>query len=271
MFDDNICISVVHSLTDSPFSLISPLTLSNHLLLSQPQVDLTFERFRFLAPCQRLRAIVCVLSAHLRRVLKSTCVCLRFREQCLRSEITSVSRVALVLLLRFVASNMDVNTPASKRSQLIGNTAIVRKRCVIHTNSTCVCWRLSVATFTQKRKDASFDLWPPLDVHLFRLHCTYISIVILPTQCSSLLTICPYQFRILSWTSIAISPTFGTSIPYYFIHCPVELCNFTYSTVFYCAFCNVPAPILPLSCTTSRSFSVTQHIFSSSSSNRSAR
>ena len=57
--------------------------------------------------------------------------------------------------------NMDVNTPASKRSQLIGNTAIVRKRCVIHTNSTCVCWRLSVATFTQKRKDASFDLWPP--------------------------------------------------------------------------------------------------------------
>ena len=134
--------------------------------LSRPQVDLTFERFRFLAPCQRLRAIVCVLSAHLRRVLKSTCVCLRFREQCLRSEITSVSRVALVLLLRFVASNMDVNTPASKRSQLIGNTAIVRKRCVIHTNSTCVCWRLSVATFTQKRKDASFDLWPPLCTHM---------------------------------------------------------------------------------------------------------
>ena len=132
------------------------------IALSRPQVDLTFERFRFLAPCQRLRAIVCVLSAHLRRVLKSTCVCLRLREQCLRSEITSLSRVANVLLLRFVAGNMDVNTPASKRSQLIGNTAIVRKRCVIHTNSTCVCWRLSVATFTQKRKDASFDLWPPL-------------------------------------------------------------------------------------------------------------
>ena len=42
----------------------------------------------------------------------------------------------------------------------------------------------------------------------------YISIVILPTQCSSLHTICPYQFRILSWISIAISPTFGASIPY---------------------------------------------------------
>ena len=35
--------------------------------------------------------------------------------------------------------NMDVNTPASKRSQLIGNTAIVRKRCVIHKKLTCVC------------------------------------------------------------------------------------------------------------------------------------
>ena len=128
--------------------------------LSRPQVDLTFERFRFLAPCQRLRAIVCVLSAHLRRVLKSTCVCLRLREQCLRSKITSVSRVAHVLLLRFVAGNMDVNTPASKRSQLIGNTAIVRKRCVIHNKSTCVCYRLSVAAFTRKRRDARFDLWP---------------------------------------------------------------------------------------------------------------
>ena len=136
--------------------------LRSEITLSRPQVDLTFERFRFLAPCQRLHAIICVLSAHLRRVLKSTCVCLRFREQCLRSEITSVSRVAHVPLLRFVAGNTDVNTPAFKRSQLIGNTAIVRKRCVIHTNSTCVCWRLSVATFTQKRKDASFDLWPPL-------------------------------------------------------------------------------------------------------------
>ena len=128
--------------------------------VSRPQVDLTFERFRFLAPCQRLRAIVCVLSAHLREDESSTCVCLRFREQCLRSEITSVSRVAIVLLLRFVAGNMDVNTPASKRSQLIGNTAIVRKRCVIHKKSTCVCLRLSVAAFTRKRRDARFDLWP---------------------------------------------------------------------------------------------------------------
>ena len=128
--------------------------------LSRPQVDLTFQRFRFLAPCQLLRAIVCVLSAHLRDDESSTCVCLRLREQCLRSEITSVARVANVLLLRLVAGNVDVNTLASKRSQLIGNTAIVRKRCVIHKKSTCVCLRFSVAVFTRKRRDARFDLWP---------------------------------------------------------------------------------------------------------------
>ena len=64
---------------------------------------------------------------------------------CMRSKITSVSRVANVLLMRFVAGNVDVNTPAPKRAQLIGNTAIVRKRRVIHKKSTCVCLRLSVA------------------------------------------------------------------------------------------------------------------------------
>ena len=47
------------------------------------------------------------------------CVCLRLWEQCLRSKITSVARVAHVLLLRFVAGNMAVNTLASKRSELI--------------------------------------------------------------------------------------------------------------------------------------------------------
>ena len=155
---------MLYCIIDTISYLIKHIDYNIRLLLmslSRPQVDLTFERFRFLAPCQRLRAIVCVLSAHLRRVLKSTCVCLRLREQCLRSEITSVSRVANVLLWRLVAGNMDVNTLASKRSQLIGTAAIVRKRGVIHKKSTCVCWRLSVAAFTQKRRDASFDLWPP--------------------------------------------------------------------------------------------------------------
>ena len=40
---------------------------------------------------------------------------------------------------------MTVNTPASKRSELIGNAAIVWKRRVIHKKSTCVCRRLPVA------------------------------------------------------------------------------------------------------------------------------
>ena len=63
--------------------------------------------------------------------------------------------------------NMDVNTLASKRSQLIGSTAIVRKRCVIHKKSTCVCLRLSVAAFTRKRRDARFELRG-------RLNCKYL-------------------------------------------------------------------------------------------------
>ena len=85
------------------------------------------------------------LSAFCLRICTTTkvrpvCVDLRLREQCLRSEITSVARVAHVLLLRLVAGNVDVNTPASKRSQLIGNTAIVRKRCVIHkSRPVCAC------------------------------------------------------------------------------------------------------------------------------------
>ena len=157
------------------YSVISPDTFS---ILSRPQVDLTFERFRFLAPCQRLRAIVCVLSAHLRDDKSSTCVCLRLREQCLRLKITSVARVANVLLLRFVADNMDVNTPASKRSQLIGNTAIVRKSCVIHKKSTCVCLRLSVAAFTRKRRDARFDLWPALNI----IQAKLLQLIVCPFQ-----------------------------------------------------------------------------------------
>ena len=80
----------------------------------------------------------------------------------------------------------------------------------------------------------------------------YISIVILPTQCSSLLTICPYQFHILSWTSIVISPTFGVSILYlsFLILSTFVTYHIHLSNLFYCAFYNVPAPILPLSCTT---------------------
>ena len=69
----------------------------------------------------------------------------------------------------------------------------------------------------------------------------YISIVILPTQCSSVLTICPYQFRILSWTSIVISPTFGVSILYllFLILSTFVTYHIHRSNFFYCAFYNV--------------------------------
>ncbi len=93
----------------SPSSVSSVLSVFKPAT-GRPFLGPTFERFRFLAPCQRLRVIVCVLSAYLREDESSTCVCLRLREQCLRSEITSVSRVANVLLLRFVAGNMDAST-----------------------------------------------------------------------------------------------------------------------------------------------------------------
>ena len=67
---------------------------------------------------------------------------------------------AVVLLLRFVAGNVDVNTLASKRSELLGNADILRMRRVIHNDSTCVCLRIPVAAITQKRKNASVDMWP---------------------------------------------------------------------------------------------------------------
>ena len=66
-----------------------------------------------------------------------------------------MARVANVLLLRFVAGNMDVNTLASKRSQLIGNTALVRKRRVIHKKvDLCVLASFSCRVYaeTQGRK-----------------------------------------------------------------------------------------------------------------------
>ena len=132
----------------------------HHVVLSRPQVDLAPLRQRILAPCQLLRVIVPQLPSCLCSDVISTCMCLRLREQCLPSKITSVARVEIVLLLRFVAGNVDVNTLASKRSELLGNADILRMRRVIHNNSTCVCLRIPVAAITQKRKNASVDLWP---------------------------------------------------------------------------------------------------------------
>ena len=93
----------------------------------------------------------------------------------------------------------------------------------------------------------------------------YMSIVILPTQCFSLLTICPYQFRILSWTSIAISHTFGISILYLSF---LILSTFVTYHIHRSNFFIVPSAMslprsyhchIQLSLASSLSFSVTQH------------
>ena len=104
------------------------------------------------------------VSAFFRGDEGSTCLCLRLGEQCLRSKITSAARVAHVLLVCFVAGNMDVNTPASEGSELIGNAAIVRtsKRRVVHKKLTCVCLRLPVVARNAETQERNVDLWPAL-------------------------------------------------------------------------------------------------------------
>ena len=78
------------------------------------------------------------------------------------NNVSCSSRDCSTNILRFVAGNVDVNTLASKRSELLGNADILRMRRVIHNNSTCVCLRIPVSAITQKRKNASVDLWPAL-------------------------------------------------------------------------------------------------------------
>ena len=47
-----------------------------------------------------------------------------------------------------------------------------------------------------------------LGLPLFLLPCTFITIALLPTQCSSLRITCPYHFNLLSCTLFVTSPTF---------------------------------------------------------------
>ena len=133
--------------------------------------------------------------------------------------------------------------------------------------------------------DSHFSLILPLNLsnHLILgipLFLIFPSSFFLRMQCSSLLTICPYQFRILSWTSIAIYPTFGASIPYSFILYHVDLCNFPCISIVAISFIVPSAMSLPQSyhcqAGSHRIFAFifchpTLHRLSSSSSNRSAR
>ena len=101
-----------------------------------------------------------VAELFLRRLYFDLCVTASSQTMLAFGKKKSVARVVHVLLLRPISGNMAVNKLASKRSELIGKAEIVRMRRVIHNNSTRVCLRLPVAAITQKRKNASFDMWP---------------------------------------------------------------------------------------------------------------
>ena len=75
--------------------------------------------------------------------------------------------------------------------------------------------RLHVAWSYTSSPDSPFSLMSSftlfnhllLGLLLFLLPCTFISITLVPTQCSSLLITCPYHFNLLYWAFFAISPT----------------------------------------------------------------
>ena len=71
---------------------------------------------------------------HLRDDESSTCVCLRLREQCLRSEITSVARVAHVLLLRLVAGKQ--NFYSQYDSRYVGCDWLIKPATLIGRNAS---------------------------------------------------------------------------------------------------------------------------------------
>ena len=69
---------------------------------------------------------------------------------------------------------VEVNTLASKCSELIGNAAIVRKRSVIHNKSTCVCLRLPVAASYAEAQERKVVLWSALDIVWQNVYIVFI-------------------------------------------------------------------------------------------------
>ena len=88
----------------------------------------------------------------MRRRYFDLCVATSSRTMMAFGNNVSCSNRACSTLALCLSGNIDVNTLASKRSELIGNAEIARMRRVIHNNSTCVCLHLPVAAITQKRK-----------------------------------------------------------------------------------------------------------------------
>ena len=85
-----------------------------------------------------------------------------------------------------------------------------------------------------------------LGLPLFLLPCTFITVALLPTQCSSLRITCPYHFNLLSCTFFVISPTFVVHLILSFLilssfvtpHIHRSILISATSTFFSCAFFN---------------------------------
>ena len=95
-------------------------------------------------PCQRLRAFVCVLSELIHGDARATmCVSTSSRTM-FAFEKTSVARVEHVLLTYCVQSpvTVEVNTLASKRSELIGKAAIIRLKAQHNPQKGDLCARV---------------------------------------------------------------------------------------------------------------------------------
>ena len=267
MFDD-ICSSVVHYLPDSPFSLISTLTLSNHLLLGLPLFRLLCKKGSFYiahvsSPLDRSKRFTLFVSPG-RPVHSNTNSAppgsilarqqLRAKAKSLKFPTLSIARYSFTQLSQQGRQWRERKCPIfetiTKRDSNPGSLDC-------ESGILPLTYRAPVLTFP-----SSFFLRSALgSVLLFSSYARISSASYLGITLRFLSLSVPRSLIIIR--SFLILSSFVTS-------------NIHRSKLFYRAFCNVPAHILPLSCTVSpRIFTfifchTTLHSFSSSSSNRSA-
>ena len=128
--------------------------------------------------------------------------------------------------------------------------------------------RLHVARSYTSSADSPFSLMSSftlsnhllLGLPLFLLPCTFTTIALLPTYCSSLRITCPYHFNLVSCTFFVISPTFVVPLILSFLilssfvtpHIHRSILISATSNFFPCAFFNahVSAPYISAGLTT---------------------
>ena len=163
------------------------------------------------ATIRRIHAFLwsrCLLSTPY--IITPWCLCLR--EQCLRSTKTPVAVVAHVVLLRSISGNVEVKTLAFKRSEVIGNAVIVRKRRVIHNKSKCVCLRLPVVGIYAKTQEHTY-----LTFRNYRLALGYC----VPRDAQK----CGLRMIILSssWSPLSLLPTLPWRRTLFTFICQVQI------------------------------------------------